>query len=328
MKHAVIGTGYWGSNHARVAAELVDEGTLEAVIFCDIDESRVTELAESYDVEYTTDYTELAALGVDSATIATPSPTHHQIATDLLKDGVDCLVEKPLALTSEEAWDIVDVAARENRTLGVGHIFRYHPALKALKKRIDRGELGQIKYLNSNRFSFRVPRDTVGVLYSLAVHDIDISNYLLEDTPESIYCNLDCHIRDEIDETATIVLEYGETTSSINESWQVPVFGKRRDLTVVGTEKVAFIDYLGDNVVELYDARVAGHGEMLRVQDEGKQVYEADQKEPLSAEVRSFLEACQSNWTPSASGEVGAQTVELLELSKESDDADEVIDLT
>jgi predicted dehydrogenase len=327
MNYGVIGTGYWGSNHGRVAAELVDQGELDSVILCDVDESRVRDLADSYGVEYTTDYNELPGLGVDAVTIATPSPTHHEVATDLLRASVDCLVEKPLALSSEQAWDIVKVADQQNQTLGVGHIFRYHPALTDLKRRIDRGELGEIKYLNSNRLSFRVPRDTAGVLYSLAVHDVDISNYLLEGAPTSIYCNLDCHIRNEIDETATIVLEYGDTTSTINESWQVPVFGKRRDLIVVGSEKVAYIDYLEDNVVELYDARVVGRGNGLRVQDEGKQVYEVERKEPLMEEVRSFVSACRSNETPLASGEIGARTIELLEYSRESSDRDEVIHL-
>ncbi|WP_232702139.1 Gfo/Idh/MocA family protein [Halobacterium wangiae] len=325
MNYAVIGTGYWGSNHARVAAELREEGTIENVVLCDIEEERVSELADSYDVSYTTDYTELGDLGVDAATVATPSPSHHEIATELLEDGVNCLVEKPLALTSEEAWDIVDTAEREGRTLGVGHIFRYHPALRELKKRIDRGELGRIKYVNTNRFSFRVPRETAGVLYSLAVHDVDISNYLLDSEPTSIYCNLDCHIRDDIDETATIVMEYENATSVINESWQIPVFGKRRDLTVVGSEQVAYLDYLEDTVVELYDAAVTSRDGELRTRDEGKQVYETERCEPLKVEAEEFLEACQSGGQPAASGEVGARTTELLECCRLSSDEGHVI---
>jgi len=327
MNYAVIGTGYWGSNHARVGAELAAGGEIDSVVLCDVDEERVTELAESYDVEYTTDYEELSELDVDAATIATPSPTHHAIATTLLRDGIDCLVEKPLALSSDEAWDIVDVAEAEGRSLGVGHIFRYHPALRDLKQRIDRGELGRIKYVNSSRFSFRIPRQTAGVLYSLAVHDVDISNYLLDRRPESLYCNLDCHIREDIDETATIVMEYGEATSVINESWQIPVFGKRRDLIVVGSEQVAYVDYLEDTVVELYDATVSGSGDAMRVRDEGKQVYETEQREPLKLEVQEFLAACDAGEHPVASGKVGAETVELLKLARTSSDEDAVVDL-
>ncbi len=328
MNYAVIGTGYWGSNHARVAAELLDDGEVDEVTFCDVDEDRVAEFADRYGVDYVTDYKALPERGIDTATIATPSTTHHEIATHLLEAGVDCLVEKPLALDSETAWDIVELADREDRTLGVGHIFRYHPALRELKERIDRGDLGRIKYVNSNRFSFRVPRQTTGVLYSLAVHDVDISNFLLDREPESIYCNLDCHVREDVDETATIVLDYWDATSVINESWQVPVFGKRRDLTVVGTEKVAYIDYLEDVVVELYDATVTQSDGDFRVRAEGKQVYETERREPLAVEVREFLAAAQAGEQPAASGDVGARTVDLLELSKQSSEENAVINVS
>lgn len=318
MKYGVIGTGYWGSNHARVASELAEEDMIDSVVLCDIDKDRVSDLASSYGVEYTTDYRELSSLGVDAVTVATPSPTHHEIATRLLTDGVDCLVEKPLALDAEDAWSMVETAQEVDSVLGVGHIFRFHPALSDLKRRIDRGELGKIKYLNTTRFSFRVPRATAGALYSLAVHDIDISNYLLDDKPESVYCNLDSFVREDVDETATIVLEYDGTTSVINESWQVPVHGKRRDLAVVGTEKSAYVDYLQDNVVELYDSRVTSEGDDLRASSEGKQIYETDNAEPLKLEVSEFVEASRSGGSFNASGTVGAETVDILQLCKES----------
>ncbi|MFC7057726.1 Gfo/Idh/MocA family protein [Halovenus salina] len=318
MKYGVIGTGYWGSNHARVAVELVDEGTLDDVVLCDVDEGRAADLATTYGIEYTTDYTDLPEMGIDAVTVATPSPTHHEIATYLLEREIDCLVEKPLALDSDGAWEIVETATEHGQVLGVGHIFRYHPALNDLKRRVERGELGEIKYMNTTRFSFRVPRETAGALYSLAVHDIDISNYLLEATPQSLYCNLDSVIRDDVDETATVVLDYGEATSVINESWQVPVYGKQRDLTVVGSEKAAHIDYLKDTVVELYDSRVRQDGDEFRAQSEGKQVYETENNEPLKIEVSEFLDACKTGNPLRASGQVGAETVELLERCKQS----------
>ena len=313
MKYGVIGTGYWGSNHARVAAELASEGAIDDVVLCDVDESRLAELSESYGVESVTDYERLPELGVDAATVSTPSPTHHEIATTLLEGGVDVLVEKPLALDSDAAWDIVETAREHGRTLAVGHIFRHHPALIDLAERIDRGELGRIKYLSTSRFSFRAPRETTGALYSLGVHDVDISNHLLDGEPERIYCSLDDSVREGIDETATLVMEYDGATSVINESWQVPVFGKRRDLVVVGSEKAAYVDYLEDNVVELYDSRVTASDGELRVRDEGRQVHEAESGEPLRAEIEDFIDASEGDGTPRATGRVGARAVELLE---------------
>lgn len=327
MKYAVIGTGYWGSNHVRVGAELVEEGVLESLVLCDVDGSRAADLASDYGVEYTTDYAELPELGVDAATVATPSTTHRQIAVDLLGDGLDLLVEKPLALTSEDAWAIVDAADANDATLGVGHIFRYHPALNELKDRIDRGELGRIKYLNTNRFSFRVPRATTGVLYSLAVHDVDVYAYLLDETPNAIYCNLDSVIREDIDETATLVLDYDQATGVINESWQVPVFGKRRDLSVVGSQRSAYMDYLDDTELELFDAYVTERDGEYQSHTEGKHHYETEQREPLRVEVAEFLEASESGEQPRVTGEVGARTVEILEHAQRSNERDEVVTL-
>lgn len=325
MNYGVIGTGYWGTNHVRVAAELEEEGQIDSVVLCDVDEDRVEELGEAYSLPYVTDHRELADRGVDAVTLATPSTTHHEIATDLLEDGIDMLVEKPLALTSEDAWQIVEVADENDCTLAVGHIFRYHPALRELKRRIERGELGRIKYLNTSRFSFRVPRSTTGALYSLAVHDVDISNYLLEDRPEQLYCNLDSVIRDGIDETATVVLEYGDATSVINESWQVPVFGKERSLTVVGSEKAAYIDYLEDNVVETYDSRVVERKGTLVAHEEGKKVHEVENREPLRAEVMEFVEASSTGTETRSPGRVGAETVEILEKAERSAKEDRIV---
>lgn len=327
MNYAVVGTGYWGSNHARVAAELAGDGVLDNVVLCDVDEARANELAESYGVEAVTDYEQLPKLGIDAATISTPSPTHHEIATYLLRSGVDVLVEKPLALKSKDAWDIVSVAEAHDRTVAVGHIFRHHPALLELKDRIERGELGRIKYLTTNRFSFRVPRSTTGALYSLAVHDVDISNYLLEDRPEQLYCSLDSVVREDIDETATIVLEYDGATSIINESWQVPVFGKRRDLVVVGSEKSAYVDYLEDNLVELHDSRIVERNGTLSTREEGKKVYEAENNEPLRAELENFIAATRGETELRAPGEVGASAVELLECAKQSDERNEAVQI-
>jgi len=107
MKFGVIGTGYWGSNHARVASELQSEDIIDSVVFCDQDESRAKKVSDDYNAEYVTDHNELQSR-VDAAVIATPSPTHEAIATDLLEGGVDCLVEKPLALSSDAAWNIVN----------------------------------------------------------------------------------------------------------------------------------------------------------------------------------------------------------------------------
>jgi len=324
MRLAVIGTGYWGSNHARVAAELAADNLVDEVVLCDIDKERVVNLAANYGVEYVTNYRELSSI-VDAAVIATPSHTHQEIATTLLTEGVDCLVEKPLAMNGQAAWDILETAKKEDRTLAVGHIFRHHPALQALKQRIERGDLGQIKYLHTSRYSFRVPRDSSGVLHQLAVHDIDIYRYLLGKHPSRLFCATSAWIRDGIEETATLTLEYSDAIGSINESWQIPVFGKQRELIIVGTERAAYLDYLKDTEYELYDTRVRQSDDGYTLKDEGRTVHETRDAEPLREEVENFLEAIQSGEVPLADGQIGAEAIELIECAIEADETNQAI---
>ncbi|WP_135302771.1 Gfo/Idh/MocA family protein [Haloarcula amylovorans] len=325
MRYGVVGTGYWGKNHVRVAKELLDDGQLDEVVICDVDESRVESLADTYDLPYVTDVDDL---DVDAATVATPSTTHPAIGDAMLNNGIDLLVEKPLALTSEEAWDLVTTAEDNDCTLGVGHIFRYHPALRALKRRIDRGELGRIKYLQTRRFSFRVPRTTTGVVYSLAVHDVDIYDYLLDSRPDTVHGQLDSFVREGITETATITLGYGDTTGVINSSWQIPVFDKTRDLVVVGSNRSAYIDYLENTKLELFDAEVfSDPTDGLKSRSDGSITHTAEEREPLKFEVESFIEASENGTQPPASGEVGARAVETLEHVERSAAENIVVDV-
>jgi predicted dehydrogenase len=325
MRYGIVGTGYWGKNHVRVATELQDDGLVDEVVICDADEARAADLAETYDLDYTTDHDRL---DVDAASVATPSSTHEGIATDLLRSGTDLLVEKPLALSADAAWNIVRTARDAGQTLGVGHIFRYHAGLRELKRLVEAGELGDIEYLHTARFAFQVPRTTAGVLYSVAVHDVDVYDFLLGEQPERVHCTMDSTHREGIDETASLTLDYGDRTGVIHASWQIPVFGKRRDLAVVGTDGAAYLDYLADTEVEVYDASIVTDADGdLRKRDHGKTVHEAADAEPLKTELREFVTAAMAGRDPPASGAVGARTVELLERAVAAADAGQVLDV-
>jgi energy-coupling factor transporter ATP-binding protein EcfA2 len=246
---------------------------------------------------------------------------------DLREQGMTVLfVEHDMDVVMEHCDRVV--VMHDGRTLAVGHIFRHHPALRDLKRRIDRGEFGKIKYIVTNRLTFRAPRTTTGVLYSLAVHDVDIYNMLLDDTPDHLYCRLDSFLRDGIDESAPIVTGYGDPTGGINESWQLPMFGKRRDLGIVGTRRAAYIDYLEDTELEIYDAKVVKEQGVMQAVEEGSTTVEVEGYEPLKQEVEDFVAASESGEEPVASGRIGAETVELLEIAKESADAGDTMDLS
>jgi len=323
---AVIGTGYWGENHARVAATLLDEGRIDDVTFCDKSQQRVAEVAERYETSATTDYRDLISDGVDAAVLATPSPTHYEIGLRLLEEGVDILVEKPLALDSERANELVSLAKESGRTLATGHIFRYHSAFRELQKRIDRGELGEVKHVVTNRYAFRTPRQYAGTLHSLAIHDLDLYTLLYEQSPDHLYCQTNEFIREEIDETASINLTFGNSTGTINVSWQIPVYGKRRDIVVVGSKRIAYIDYTKETTLELFDAETFADGSGRYIsRNNGSIKIQTDQYEPLKREVEDFLKAIEGNSDPTASGIVGANAVYLVNKAQESAQNDKAV---
>lgn len=328
MKAAIVGTGYWGSNHARVAAELVRTDDLDDALICDVDETRARSVASDHGLDYVTSHEELGEHGVDVAVVATPPKTHEPIASDLLEAGLDVLVEKPLADTPANARSLVELADRLDRTLGVGHIFRHHPALRELKSLLDADELGTVSHLRTARHAVEHSR-APGVLHDLAVHDVDIYRYLLDANPDTVYCRLDDHTGSGHAETASLVFTYGDTTGVVSESWKLPSAGKRRDVVVVGSELVAHVDYLEDTVVELYDVTVEDGPKRGHVEGSADPVAVVDVEggEPLKNEVRSFLGAVETGSELRTTGDDGAWAVELLTLAERSHELNEVLEV-
>ena len=185
---AVVGTGYWGRNHVRTWAALKDENVINRLIVCDLDENRARELAEEFDCEWHTDALTLKdTFDITAASIATPTPMHAPLAIALMKQGVDVLVEKPLAMNEVEAQTTVETAKSHGRLLCVGHLFRYHVAIRKAAEMIANGEIGPVLHIESDRLSVREPRPDIGVIAALAIHDMDICRDLMGDIdPEEI----------------------------------------------------------------------------------------------------------------------------------------------
>ena len=187
MKIAIIGTGYWGKNHVRILKEVLDEGKIDGLYLCDNREERLEDAARKFNISYYTNYKEIPK-DVDGVIIATPSDTHYKIAKEFLKEGKDIFVEKPMTLNSRDADDLIKIGEKNGNILMVGHVFRYHSAVNEIKKRIERGDFGRICHIMSNRFSLRVPREDMGVLFALGIHEVDIFCYLLnKEYPQGIF---------------------------------------------------------------------------------------------------------------------------------------------
>jgi predicted dehydrogenase len=323
VKIAVIGTGYWGKNHVRVFKELLTDGVIDGLKICDVDIERAKKYGRIFDIEYTDDVEQLANdPEIGGVSIVTPSKTHFDLAKRFMEAGKDVFVEKPMTMDLKSADELVKIAESTGRILMVGHVFRYHPALNELKKRIDRGDLGDIYYMHSSRLSFRGPRKDMGVLFALAIHEVDIFCYLLgEKYPIGLTAHLGNHLQPDIEETAWVMMNFKEgVVSHAFESWVDPTGMKLRDLTVVGSLMSAKVDYLRPQELRIFDASISESKDKMGfvVQNDGSYVVPIQYREPLKEELVHFIKCINEGEKPLSDMYVGKRAVEMIEIAFES----------
>ena len=290
---AVIGTGNMGQHHVRVFSTL---RKVKLIAVCDQNIERAKELAQKYGSKFYQDYNVmLNSEQIDAVTIAVPTFLHHKIALDVLKRGLSVLIEKPIATTLEEAKDIVQASHKEKSIVMIGHIERFNPAVGVLKKLIMKDTFGRIITLNSKRVG-GVPAQikNANVILDLAIHDIDISNYLLDDLPYKVLGFKSKNVIKEQEDSAIILLKYQNSISVIENNWITPV--KVRTLDITGTKAYARLDYIKQSLV-LYASNFDFQKEPYNNYQEfihktttkrKKNVY-IKKAEPLKRELESFI---------------------------------------
>ncbi len=316
----ITGTGYWGKNHVTIYKSLLLEKKIDYLKLCDIDEKRVKEISEINSIDYTTNIKEL--LNDDKITavvIVTPSSTHYELSKLSLESGKDVFVEKPITLKSDNAMKLIDLAKQKRKILMVGHLFRYHPAVEEIKKRIDLGEFGKIQMILSFRFALGVPRKDMGVILALAVHDLDLTCYLLnKKEPESILVDNGKFNQEEVTEMTNMSLNFDNNTKGyIMESWNIPVYGKRRELLIIGSEKSGYVNYLTPSEYQIFDSSirnsVMNDKVMFEKSDNGIHKVVIEYKEPLKQEILHFIKCIETRQNPNSDGLVGYNAVRMCE---------------
>ena len=325
LKIAVVGTGYWGRNHVRTLAALKSSGMISDLIVCDVDAERAEGMASEFDCQWCTDANELKSLGVGAATIATPTPQHAPLAISLMEQGIDVLVEKPLAMSEKQAKEVLDCAEKTGRVLMVGHLFRYHAAVRKAAEFIADGTLGPILHIESDRLSVREPRPDIGVIAALAIHDMDIMKDLMGDIePSKINCLALPSDNPKIEDHAIIEMAFPENSGSnpngvsavVTVSWRSRIQGKVRVLRIIGQDASLAIDYLDHSGLWIHHHPNNAHGQQWGGFDAApRERIELPLGEPsLTAELRAFISHVtgENNDTPIASGKVGLEGVTMV----------------
>jgi predicted dehydrogenase len=321
---AVVGAGYWGMNYIRIFSELVDA---RVVLVCDTLSERLNAVRSRFSVRVTDDAEEaVTAAETDAVAIVTDATTHRTLAGLALEAGKHVLVEKPLATTSKEASELLDLAEKNQKTLMVGHTFLYNPGVRAIKKLLAAGEVGRIYYLYSQRTSLGPIRSDVNAIWDLAPHDIAILNYLLGLRPAWVSAVGACVLEKPVEDVGFITLGYPEgIVGHIHVSWADP--NKVRQVVVVGSEKrIVFNDLDTLERVRVFDKGVkpaqagvpASYGESLVVRDGAITSPPIPALEPLKSQCGTFVHAVRGRQVQYTDGAQGRDVVRVLEAVDES----------
>ncbi len=324
MTHiALIGVGYWGSNHLRALVKLRDEGLVTELIACDTSEISLKEVEKYEGIETETDWKNLLKdNNLDMVSIVSPSPMHYEMAKEFMLAGKDVLVEKPMALTSEECDDLINIQKQTGKGLMVGHIFRFHSAVLELKNMISKGDFGEVLYITIRRTALRPPRKDMGVMLALGIHEVDLTCFLLGDkTPDMIFSDMN-YLFDKQEEMAFILQKFGKTSAYSFESWVDPTQGKLRELSLVGSLGSAVIDFLVPDEIKLVNSflnvKESGYGKEFEVVQEGETTVKLESKEPLLEEIRHFIVNSKGNRIYDADGIIGRRAVIMIEKAIEA----------
>lgn len=310
-KIAVIGVGNMGKNHARI---LFESKNADLVAICDIDKNKKEEFSQKYKCHgYLSHRDLLEKEDLDAVIIAVPTKSHKEIAVDCLKKKINVLVEKPIAYTLQDAQAIVRAAKKSKVILTVGHIERFNPAIAELKKKIDKGELGEIISIDAKRVGPFVPkkRDT-GVILDLAVHDVDIFNYLLNQYPKNVYANGGSSQKADFEDYADIFLIFGKKTGHIQVNWVNPV--KIRELSITGTKGYAKLNYITQELLIYKSLFINDENNISKTTSQQEKV-DIEYGEPLKLEINAFIKCLEKRENPNVAPE---QAKKALEITKKA----------
>lgn len=320
----IIGCGYWGPNLVRNFSDLPG---VNLVAVADLKQERLKKIQSAYNTLYITqNYEELFNMGIQALVIATPPPTHHDIAAKCIEHGINVLVEKPIALSSTDAQDLCTRAKEKGVVLMVGHTFEYNPAVHALRNLMDSGELGEIHYIDTARLNLGLFQRGLNVLWDLAPHDISILLFLLRQNPVTVSSHgMSCVLNKTHDVVYLNLMFPDDLLAHVHVSWLDPC--KVRRVTIVGSKKmVVYNDIEAQEKLRIYDKGVDSPPRGTAQLDEISFSYRYGDitipniklTEPLKQECQHFVDCIQKGCEPVSSGDEGFRVVKILEAAQRS----------
>ncbi len=320
VRIGVAGLGYWGPNLARNFANLPNA---ELAWLCDGSPAALARVAVAHPGVATTGSLDdlLADETLDAIALATPVPTHADLAVRVLEAGKHCFVEKPLAQSVSDAERAVAAAQATGRVLMVGHLLEYHPGVTKLKELADSGELGDLYYIYGNRLNLGKLRADENALWSLGAHDVSVVLSLVGEEPVEVVAHGESYVRPGVQDVVFCFLRFPSGLSAhLHLSWLDP--HKERRFTVVGSRRMATFDDMAlEGKVTIYDKgfdeNAQGYGEYITRSGD---IFSPrlPSAEPLRLECQHFVDSILNGTTPRSDGQSGLRVVRVLEALQDS----------
>jgi predicted dehydrogenase len=302
-----------GRNHLRVLSDL-DQALLVAV--CDSSPEVASWAAQKYAVKaYTSHARMFARERLDAVVIAAPTRYHFEIGQLALSSGIHVLMEKPIASDLAEAHQLVESADYAKRVLMIGHIERFNPAVRELRRRLAANELGRVFRVHTRRngpFPSRI-RD-VGVVLDLATHDLDVMTYLLRTAPVRLFAETAHRIHTDYEDMLNALIRFENGTVGVLEvDWLTPT--KVRNISVLGERGLFHVDYLTQELTlyenEFASGTVTPPTSLCGVSEGNMTRFHIRREEPLRLELETFLGAVNGETEAEPSGEDGSRALRL-----------------
>jgi predicted dehydrogenase len=320
----LIGYGYWGPNLFR---NFVSNSQARVVGVSDLDHAKLALIKRSHPDVMTSDRCEdlLNDARVDAIAIATPVHTHYELALAALKAGKHVLVEKPMAQSADLVRRLIDEADRRGLVLMVDHTFLYTPAVQKIRELMLREELGEVYYYDSTRSSLGLFQSDVNVIWDLAVHDISIIQYILNEDPVAVSATGSCHVAGSPENMAHITLFFeSNCVAHVSVNWLSPI--KVRQTFVGGSKKMIVYDDLEPTEkIKVYDKGItlnsqAENAHQFRIGYRAGDMWapHISTKEALQTEIEHFIDCVRTGAVPASSGSSGLRVVEVLEAASRS----------
>jgi len=314
VKVLLIGLGRWGEKHLRVLGELGCE-----VWVADVSAERRAFAVKSGVPEARAVADFRAALPqVDAVDLVTPADNHLALASECLQAGKDCFVEKPLTLTVDEGRALARAVRATGRVLQVGHIFRFHPVTSFLRERLRSGSVGAVRYCTGRFAGFKRPRTDVGVTQTDGIHYFDLFAHLLEREPTAVTATLRDYLGRGMDDLGVCAVEYGDVPAFVEAGYFAP--GTYRDCVIVGEQETLAGDF-GTAEVKVYANRHVRQGGAWNASEGAASTHKATGPEPLSHELKLFLEACAHKTAPAVDVDAGLLALRVVEAAHQSSKA-------